>query len=112
MFLIVASSKVTLKRRGGEKVIVCLTGLSARWNLVMPRMRRHTSTTKEQQSIEKYANADCCYAPRDGKRWLIEMRFGDCHRQKVHIRTQDRDGQQTDYYLVNHGSSEGPTVGI
>ena len=27
-------------------------------------------------------------------------------------RTQCRDGQQTDYYLVNHCSSEGPTVGI
>ena len=27
-------------------------------------------------------------------------------------RTQDRDGPQADYYLVNHCSSEGATVGI
>ena len=73
----------TIERRGGKKVIVCCTSLSIGWNLVMPSMRRHPLPTKEQGSIKKYANADCWDAPRDGKQWLIETRFGECHCQKV-----------------------------
>ena len=34
--LIVALSKVTIKRIGGKKVIVCCATLSATWSLVMP----------------------------------------------------------------------------
>ena len=49
----------------------------------MPLMRRHPCTTKEQGSNEKFEDADCFDAPRDGERRLIAKRIGDRHRQKI-----------------------------
>ena len=40
-------------------------------------------TSKEQGSIEKYMDADCCDAPREGEGWLIVKRISHCHHQKI-----------------------------
>ena len=64
--LIVDSQEVIIERRSRKKVIVCHTGLSATWSLVMPLMRRHPV---HHQGTRIYQKICGCRLLRCSKGW-------------------------------------------